>query len=177
MLYLARGKRGGEPTAPYEEDPTGLTTKVRAQLVQGGRLAVEPLSTIDGPPLKRKETWAEWRNAVAVTPASSGGSQGNGGGGGGSSNQQAAQSHRQPDAGHPKKRGTLYITTREGAEICFNFARGDRDKCPEPCRCDRAHVCQSWAAPQCRVWSSEQPGQMRKRGQGQVGGAALAGGA
>ena len=32
MLYLARGKRGGEPTAAFGEDPTGLTSKVKAQL-------------------------------------------------------------------------------------------------------------------------------------------------
>ena len=36
MLYLARGKRGGEPTAAYEEDPTGLTTKIKSQLGVAG---------------------------------------------------------------------------------------------------------------------------------------------
>ena len=39
MLYLARGKRGGEPTAAYEEDPTGITAKVKAQLAHGGKHA------------------------------------------------------------------------------------------------------------------------------------------
>ena len=39
MLYLARGKRGGEPTAAYEEDPTGMTAMVKAQLTHGGKHA------------------------------------------------------------------------------------------------------------------------------------------
>ena len=31
MTYLARGK-GGEPTAAYKEDATGIAAKVQAQL-------------------------------------------------------------------------------------------------------------------------------------------------
>ena len=32
MVYLARGKKGGEPTAAYKEDPTGIAAKAQAQL-------------------------------------------------------------------------------------------------------------------------------------------------
>ena len=32
MTYLARGKKGNEPTAAYKEDPTGIAAKAQAQL-------------------------------------------------------------------------------------------------------------------------------------------------
>ena len=32
MTYLAGGKKGGELTAGYKEDPTGIAAKVQAQL-------------------------------------------------------------------------------------------------------------------------------------------------
>ena len=35
-----------------------------------------------------------------------------------------------------------YMSTRDGTEICFKFATGDRDACPSPCPRARAHVCQ-----------------------------------
>jgi hypothetical protein len=39
------------------------------------------------------------------------------------------------------------LTTREGLEICFTFAKKDRDACPELCQNSRAHVCQICLGP------------------------------
>ena len=41
--------------------------------------------------------------------------------------------------GHPRMRGELYATTRDGTEVCFAFGRG---KCQAVCPNNRAHVCQ-----------------------------------
>ena len=49
---------------------------------------------------------------------------------------------------HPRKnKKGFYITTREGAEICFRFAAGNRDACTTPCAQGRAHVCQKCLQP------------------------------
>ena len=47
MTYLARGKKGGVPTAAYKED-TGITAKVQARLQGGGH---EPLPVSDPDPI------------------------------------------------------------------------------------------------------------------------------
>ena len=47
------------------------------------------------------------------------------------------------DTSHPQSWGKHYITTAEGQEICFRFAKGLKGgECEEPCRDGRAHVCQ-----------------------------------
>ena len=43
---------------------------------------------------------------------------------------------------HPRKFGKMFITTREGVEICYRFAKGASGACGEPCADKRAHVCQ-----------------------------------
>ena len=48
---------------------------------------------------------------------------------------------------HPRKKGHHFITTRDGTEICFTFAKGARDACPEPCQRSRAHNCQICLGP------------------------------
>ena len=50
---------------------------------------------------------------------------------------------------HPiKNKQGLFVTTREGAQICFRFAtRADRDACLTPCPQGRAHVCQRCLQP------------------------------
>jgi hypothetical protein len=44
---------------------------------------------------------------------------------------------------HPHKdsRGR-FISSREGKQICFSFANGERGACKEPCKDGRAHICQ-----------------------------------
>ena len=93
MIYLARGKEGGEPTAAYEEDPTGITAKVQAQLQGGGH---EPPPVSDPTIIKRrKKTRAEKKAAKVLVTAFTGGGAPPGGGGG----QGASRAHRR--APHP----------------------------------------------------------------------------
>ena len=113
MIYLARQRKGGVPTAAYEEDPTGITAKVRSQPQVGGH---EPPPVSDPTSLKRrKKTRAEKKRKV-VSGADNG--------------------------AHPKSQNGKYITSREGVEICFTYAKNGRNACPEPCRNKRAHLCQ-----------------------------------
>ena len=138
MVYLARGKGGGEPTAAYEEDPTGLTSKVRTQIL-GGKSA-----SMDESPRPKKKTKAE--KAAARSAAHSPGAASPGGSGGGQSASPSATQAPQWEA-HPRKKGQLFITSRDGTEICFTFAKGARDAFPEPCQRSRAHVCQTCLGP------------------------------
>ena len=144
MLYLARGKLGGEPTAAYEEDPTGITAKVKAQLTHGGKHASEPPIADEGSPKRVRKSKAEKRAAREV--GSPGGS-----GGGGRGHAQNPQESQAPGGGggggHPRSGGGKYLTTREGLEICFTFAKNDRDACPELCQNSRAHVSQICLGP------------------------------
>ena len=49
---------------------------------------------------------------------------------------------------HPRKDGRgKYITTRDGAEICFGFANRGPEGCSTPCPAGRAHVCQKCLQP------------------------------
>ena len=43
---------------------------------------------------------------------------------------------------HPRKFGNTFITTREGDEICYKFAKGAPGACGEPCPEGRVHCCQ-----------------------------------
>jgi hypothetical protein len=49
---------------------------------------------------------------------------------------------------HPKKdpKGR-FVTTREGVQICYSFAGGERGGCADPCPNKRAHVCQTCLQP------------------------------
>ena len=96
MIYLARGKRGGEPTAAYEEDPTGLTSKVRTQIL-GGQSA-----SMDESPRPKKKTKAE--KAAARSAAHSPGAASPGSGGGGQSASPSATQAPCWEA-HPRKKG------------------------------------------------------------------------
>ena len=137
MLYLARGKRGGEPTAAYEEDPTGLTTKIKSQLGVAGA-SQEWLA--ESPSKRQKKTKAEKAAAKAAAHAA------------GSVSVSSAQASSPPPPqahpeAHPRKRGSMFITSREGTEVCFTFAKGARDQCSVPCPGGRAHVCQFCLGP------------------------------
>jgi hypothetical protein len=56
------------------------------------------------------------------------------------------QSHQDKGKGkgsHPKKdRQNLFVTTAEGMQICFRYAKGEVPHCRDPCPDSRAHVCQ-----------------------------------
>ena len=137
MLYLVRGKKGGEPTAAYEEDPMGLTTKIKSQLAGGGALEASPKVK------RHKATKAEKAAAKAAAAARNAGQASSS-----SSAQQASPQHRSgANDPHPRKRGVYFVTTREGTEVCFTFAKNGRDACPEPCPHSRAHVCQHCLGP------------------------------
>lgn len=43
---------------------------------------------------------------------------------------------------HPRKYGQYFVTTREGAQICYTFAKGQPGSCSEPCPQNRVHCCQ-----------------------------------
>jgi hypothetical protein len=49
---------------------------------------------------------------------------------------------------HPRKdRDGRFVTTREGKQICFSFANGERDACRDPCSRGMTHVCQNCLQP------------------------------
>ena len=48
---------------------------------------------------------------------------------------------------HPRKTSQGFVSTREGAQICFRFAKGPEGACPSPCPDGRAHVCQKCLQP------------------------------
>ena len=137
--YLARGGIWGEPTAAYEEAPTGLTTKVRTQS-SGGK----PGSIDDSPGQRKKKTRAEEEASRTASPVIGPASPGGGGGNQGAS-PPTTQAPRWES--HPRRKGRFFITIGDGTEICFSFAKGARDACPEPCQRTRAHVCQSCLGP------------------------------
>eukprot|EP00971_Amphidinium_carterae_P059651 1179835-Amphidinium_carterae.1 len=41
---------------------------------------------------------------------------------------------------HPMKSGGQFMTTRDGTQVCFKYARAGT--CSSPCEASRAHVCQ-----------------------------------
>ena len=43
---------------------------------------------------------------------------------------------------HPRKYGQYFVTTREGTQICYTFAKGQPGSCSEPCPQSRVHCCQ-----------------------------------
>ena len=53
---------------------------------------------------------------------------------------------------HPKRKGKLYVTTPEGAEVCFSYAKNGEGACQEPCPQGRAHVCQICFGPHRNEW-------------------------
>ena len=66
---------------------------------------------------------------------------------------------------HPKSQNGKYITSREGVEICFTFAKNGRNACPEPCRNKRAHLCQLCLG----VHRSEECNSQNNQGKGEKG--------
>ena len=48
---------------------------------------------------------------------------------------------------HPRKYGAFFVTTKEGVQICYSFAKGQMGSCSEPCPAQRAHVCQVCLGP------------------------------
>lgn len=48
---------------------------------------------------------------------------------------------------HPRKFGTMFITTREGEEVCYKFSKGAHGSCPDPCPDGRVHCCQYCLGP------------------------------
>ena len=44
---------------------------------------------------------------------------------------------------NPRKYGKLFVTDREGHEICYKHAKGGPTACPDPCSEGRTHCCQS----------------------------------
>jgi hypothetical protein len=114
---------------------------------------------------KRPFSQTETSEAAAVAHVPSRGSGWDGRGGHGEQSRHRSpvhkgrgrgKQHRQhsgaPDAkrraNHPKKdQKDRYITTREGTEICYRFATGERGACDTPCPKGRAHVCQKCLQP------------------------------
>ena len=55
---------------------------------------------------------------------------------------QAKKKENSKKEDHPLSWGKQYVTTAEGREICFRFAKGKGGECEDPCKDLRAHVCQ-----------------------------------
>ena len=70
---------------------------------------------------------------------------------------------------HPRKRGTMFITTREGTEVRFTFAKGARDQCSDPCPAGRAHACQHCLGPHRNAECNRANNQGGKGGKGGKG--------
>ena len=105
----------------------------------GGRVLTPPAAGEATPSKKKRKTKSE-RVAAAVARVSASPR---------SAQPQNSLNTRQNDegGGHPRKRGQFYTTSREGVEICYSFAKGNRDACPEPCHANRAHICQHCLGP------------------------------
>ena len=101
IVYLAKGKGGGEPTAAYEEDLTGRMSKDKTQIL-GGKSA-----NMDESPRLKKKTKAE--KAAAWSAALSPGAASPGGGGGGQSASPLATQAPRWEA-HPRKKGQFFST-------------------------------------------------------------------
>ena len=63
---------------------------------------------------------------------------------------------------HPQKWGKQYITTSEGREICFRFAKGKPGDCPEPCKDGRIHSRQTCLGKRPNSQCPEKPKTKRK---------------
>ena len=122
LQFLARGRRPQSTTEAQEER--------REAAIFG--------SGIEEPPRKKskgeKKREAKQRRLVAppeAPPRTTGKSASKGGKG-----------------NHQKKEHKgRFITTREGAEICYKFAAGEKGACPWPCPNSREHVCQKCLQP------------------------------
>ena len=132
--HLARGKKGGGPTAAYSEDPIGFTAEVQARLQGGGRKP--PPVSRPSPIWRRKETGSERKAAEVPGAALVSGDAPPGGCGG------QGTPHPQGGGGHSKSQSGKFITSREGTKICFTSAQSGRDARQEPRRSRRAHSSQ-----------------------------------
>lgn len=52
---------------------------------------------------------------------------------------------------HPRKLGNQFVTSRDGVQICYAFAKGQPGSCPEPCANNRCHCCQICLGPHPNV--------------------------
>ena len=75
--------------------------------------------------------------------------------------QHKAQGQQHGQKAHPKNdKAGLYITTKEGREICYRFAKGGESACPSPCTAKRVHACQHCLQPHCNAeCGGRRPGQ------------------
>ena len=130
--FLARGGAGKSMPKEIANDVNMTNGAQLATRSDGGALPGEGLSRNARKRRAAKERLAaaerlkadKTHNEVKSAPAAAGA------GGGGSASV------------HPRKFGQTFITTREGTEICYRFAKGAANACAEPCAEKRAHVCQ-----------------------------------
>jgi hypothetical protein len=112
LCFMARGRRGQE-RAPSEKK-NGDSSRQRQRSRQRSRSPVARRTLAPTIGEKKKAKFGK---------GSSGGRSG-------------------PSEAHPKKIKGKFVTTREGKQICFAFANGERGVCAEPCKEHRMHVCQ-----------------------------------
>lgn len=125
--------------AAYAEDPIGTAAMAKALLQSNPDLPTAKKQR--GLELKRRrkakvERKATLRKATELVVAACALDATVTGGGGGLDDSQPR------NGGHPKSQSGKYITSSEGIEICFTFAKNARGACPDPCRNKRAHLCQ-----------------------------------
>ena len=144
------------------EDDKYWDREVRRPALQFMATGVKPMQAPIASAIQDKMEQSTAAVPSASSVSGNGGSGGNGGkgkrkrtrggGNGGNRNQLPGPPDPHPNkrpmprngsGPHPRKdpKGR-YTTTREGLEVCYKFANGGRDACPEPCAAKRAHVCQ-----------------------------------
>ena len=72
------------------------------------------------------------------------------------------------NGGHPQKWGKHYITTAEGHELCFRFAKGKPGDCPEPCKDGRVHSCQHCLGKHPNSQCTERQSKPKGKGKGKA---------
>lgn len=68
---------------------------------------------------------------------------------------------------HPRKYGQLFVTSREGEELCFKFSKGPQGACPEPCPDGRVHLCQYCRQPHPNSLCPKKPPSSKGSNKGQ----------
>ena len=74
----------------------------------------------------QQQTWNVWQGARNSGSESSAGK----------------GSGKEKGMAHPRKYGNLFVTSRDGVQICYTFAKGQPGSCSEPCPDQRCHCCQ-----------------------------------
>ena len=121
--FLARGRRSGPPADPGSaRDPPSR------------RQQDQPVTKKQRQRAGRDGSKTGWKREYAPPPPPHAGGKGGG--------------KNKGEGAHPRKdKKGLFVTTREGQDICFTWAKGERDGCAEPCQRQRAHVCQHCLQP------------------------------